>query len=269
MLVDTSRVVAGNLLELRLREPAPTDAQVMLLPTGAGKENNSPLPLTVQSESGGHWVDLTQTDIPTGVWATRWVGPGGKQQPISTTDPCYDVAALRERLAAGPGCEFVPVRTSTGRLRLRVRETSAYARAEHVRVSGEEITLSGTLAHLTTPPAAAHGELLLRQRGLAGEHRTPVKVNGAAFTAVVPLTPLADDHESARKHNEWDLRLCLPDGTDLQVGTHEDDIVGKKGKISFPSVIVQAATGSVKLRPYYTVADQLAVLGTAADGEAG
>ncbi|MGI5119007.1 hypothetical protein ACQEU5_05605 [Marinactinospora thermotolerans] len=261
MRVDVSRIVDGDVLELELLDRTAEDAHLLLLPTGKNKGVVEAIPLPLDIKDGTAHADLARAEIPPGTWVVRWV-EAGKKRPIITSDPCYDVAEVARALSRPAGRRHLPLRTSDGRLRIQVRQTRPYARIERVDVAESEITLAGILAY--GPALRGPAELVARQRGLSGELRVPATVDGSRFGVTVPLAPLADAHVLERPHNEWDLTLVLPDsGTDLHVGTHDDDIVGRKGRFSYPEVLVESASGRLRVRPYYTVKDHLAILAVA------
>ncbi|CAM3635086.1 hypothetical protein GCM10009799_26260 [Nocardiopsis rhodophaea] len=272
MRVATSRVLADDVLELIPAAPDPTGANLVCKPVGKLKESGAiqeVLPLRTDGDRA--LADLG--GLATGTWALRWEGPDGTQRPILTTDPCYDAAEAEDYASRARSRAFSAVRTSTGRLRVKVRSVRPHAEVRRVRSLGERITVAGFLAYAPEPSADASEDatphLVIRGRHREGEERIfPAELTGRSFAGRIPLRPLAEAHDDARDHNEWDLWLRVPGlDTDLRLGSHVDDIVGKKGRVSFRETRIAAGAATIGLRPYYTVKDGLSLLGVAVTGE--
>ncbi|ASU85499.1 hypothetical protein CDO52_24270 [Nocardiopsis gilva YIM 90087] len=269
MRVATSRVLADDVLELVLSEPGPTSANLVCKPVGKLKESGvaqKVVPLRINGDRA--LADLG--GLANGTWALRWEGPDSTQRPILTTDPCYDAAEAEDYASRARTRAFSAVRTSTGRLRVKARAVRPHAEVRGVRTTGERITVTGFLAYAPEPTADAAAQLVVRGRHRESEEDRlhPVELTGRSFVGRIPLRPLAEAHDAAREHNEWDLWLRVPGlDTDVRLGSHVDDIVGKKGRLSFLETRIGAGTATIGLRPYYTVKDGLSLLGVAVTGD--
>ncbi|MFC7327513.1 hypothetical protein [Marinactinospora rubrisoli] len=266
MRVQTSRVRADDILELDLAEPARAGAQVVLRPLGGRATVVRGRRMRTWVGARRAYVDLRWAPLAEGTWAVRWADPGRTSRPVWTDDPCYDLAARREYAARPSRREVAALRGGDGRLLIRVRRVRPYAEVREVTVRDATVRLTGFLAHAAPPPPGARVELLVRQRERVTEFAFPAGQSDEVFRCAVPLPPLAHAHDHGRAHNEWDLWLRVP-GRDRGYRLRGlcDDIIGKKGRIVFPVTAVRTGAGPVDLRPYYTIADGLSLLGTAAE----
>ncbi|GGY04919.1 hypothetical protein GCM10010358_68000 [Streptomyces minutiscleroticus] len=113
--------------------------------------------------------------------------------------------------------------------------------------------------HGLTGPAAGGWELLLVRRDDTGRSLShPVRVRGGRFEGELPVTDLAAAGTAGTAAvAEWDVHLT--DGTvRLRAGRRLDDIRGKKKIMVFPEQSVPEA-GGFRVRPYYTVKDNLSL----------
>jgi glycosyltransferase involved in cell wall biosynthesis len=140
----------------------------------------------------------------------------------------------------GPSAAAV-VTTPGGLLRVQARGLQVeltplppHAEAERVRVEGGALVVAG---------AGAGARLVARHRGDGGEVAVAADVRDGRFSARLELARLA-------REGVWDLRLG-----ERRVGTHLDDLPGKRDVVVFPAV----AVGALEARPYYTVEDNLSV----------
>ncbi|RCV55671.1 hypothetical protein DEF23_10075 [Marinitenerispora sediminis] len=265
MRVQMSRVRVDDILELDLAEPARTGAQVVLRPVGG---RTAPLRgRRMRTWVGGRraYVDLRWEPLTEGTWAVRWSEPGRSSRQMWTDDPCYDLAARREYAARPSRREVAALRAPDGRLLVRVRRVRPYAEVREVEVRDATVRITGFLAHTAPPDTSTAAELLVRQRDRATAFAFPAGLAQEVFRCAVPLPPLARAHAHDRPHNEWDLWLRVP-GRErgYRLRALCDDIVGKKGRVAFPTTAVRTDSGAVDLRPYFTAADGLSLLGTGA-----
>ncbi|MBB6170104.1 hypothetical protein HNR23_000164 [Nocardiopsis mwathae] len=265
MRVGTSRVLADDVLELAPAASGATNANLICKPVGKLKESGA-ADRSLPPRVDGDRVLVDFGTLTPGTWALRWAEPGGMERPILTTDPCYDTALAEEYASRARTHAFGVVRTATGRLRVRVRAVRPHAEVRTVRTTDEQVAVGGFLAYTAEPAAGADVELVVRSRHREGdeEQRYPARLTGRTFTAEIPLRPLAEAHDLGRDHNEWDLWLRIPGlDTELRLGSHVDDIVGKKGRLSFLRTAIGTGAGAIGMSPYYTVKDGLSILGVA------
>jgi hypothetical protein len=86
----------------------------------------------------------------------------------------------------------------------------------------------------------------------------PLTVEGAEFRFTLPFDELA---ASWRRGNEpWDLWLRPAEGArPVRIGRLLDDVPDKKQVFSYPALPVQAGTEQVRIGPYYTLDNDLAI----------
>src|SRR5699024_1797057 len=146
------------------------------------------------------------------------VGPEGER-----TTPVEDVEIHQSGYPLEPAhtkhlALILPTRSAKGRLQLHVRRSPAHAEIEHVKVTGELITVQGhVLAH---DDADARARLALRLRSsprTVREFSAPVSAGGE-FTWGVARAVLV--HGRHGESERWELVLVLSDGTECTVGRH-------------------------------------------------
>ncbi|MFB9677043.1 hypothetical protein [Streptosporangium vulgare] len=233
----TSRV--GNDDVLRIEWPDPVGDG------DGGNDGNGAEIILRHVETGEECGAADLTALSAGVWmASR----GG--EPIVTDDPGFSLDGLWSYAETRRNREIRAFRTSLGTLGLQVREVEPYV--EVIRVTAEDgvIQVEGAIAYGEPIRGAA--------RLVAVARRGPEPVSGPAsfqgrwFEGGVEIAPMAE--AQVRRRVFWDLYAEIS-GTRLPLATRLDDITDKKTKVRFPAQRV----GQVRVRPYYTETDSLAV----------
>ncbi|MFD7708837.1 hypothetical protein [Streptomyces sp. NPDC059786] len=107
--------------------------------------------------------------------------------------------------------------------------------------------------HGRTVRAGEDWRLLLVRRARTDERlRYAARLAGDRFESELPIADLTTEDPAALE--EWDIHLT--DGeVELRAGRQLDDIRGKKKIMVFP----EQRTGTLRVRPYYTVKDNLSL----------
>ncbi|MDX3131863.1 hypothetical protein PV367_19165 [Streptomyces europaeiscabiei] len=102
-------------------------------------------------------------------------------------------------------------------------------------------------------PAGGTWRLILTRRSHAGLRlRYDAAVQGDRFESELPVDDLAASDRAPVE--EWDIHLT--DGeVELRAGKHLDDVRGKKRIFVYP----EQRTGDLRVRPYYTIKDNLSL----------
>lgn len=266
MRAELSRIDADDVLELRLdSDHGDTGAGLALRRHGDGEAAVRVTDL--EREGARVRARLAGLPLADGVWDVLWIDGRGRSVPLSTRDTGLSLADRITYLRGRRERELRTLRDRDGRLRVRAAAATPYAEVGWVDVDTAEgtVTVSGVLAYAPEQRGAATAEVVARQRDLDGRLTAPAELDGPRFHCVIPLGPVADAHVRERRHNEWDLWLRTPDGRrELRLAMHADDIVGKKHKIVYPGAVVDAPgagdAAAVRVRPYYTVKDDLSLL---------
>ncbi|MEU0845197.1 hypothetical protein ABZ370_37820 [Streptomyces sp. NPDC005962] len=112
-----------------------------------------------------------------------------------------------------------------------------------------------TLRFALVGAEARQATVVLRVRGEdGGELRLPADSTGQGYEVRIPLRLLA----ARRTADEWywDLYLDVGAGGEpLRLGTHLDDITGKKKIFVYPA----QHTAGFRAAPYYTIKDNLSI----------
>ncbi|WP_017559232.1 hypothetical protein [Nocardiopsis baichengensis] len=264
---DLTRIDAADVLELRTSEVGEGG---LALRRHGGCGGLLPVERVVRSGRSLR-APLGGLPLEDGEWDVLWVGRDGRADPVDTTDPGVHLSDRADYLRRPRSRELRAIRDAEGRLLLRATTVEPYAEVDWVEVpapGGDTVTVRGVLAYAPDPDGAGAPMVTARQRGLDGVLEAPAELNGRAFSCAVPLEPAALLFRPERPHNEWDLWLRLPGGAELRLAAHADDVVGKKRKVVFPGTVLARGAGPVRVRPYFTAADELSLLATAA-GPAG
>ena len=268
MRAELSRIDTEDVLELRLDSDEGGPVAGLALRRHGDEE--PAIRVTDLEREGAHVrAHLAGVPIPDGVWDVLWVDGQGRSAPLPTRDTGLSLADRIAYLRGRRERELRTLRDREGLLRVRAATVGPYAEVGWVDVDTGTgtVTVSGVLAY--TPEhrgGAATAEVVARQRGLDGRLTAPAEIDGAHFRCVIPSAPIADAHVCERRHNEWDLWLRTPDGgRELRLAMHADDVVRKKRKIVYPEAVVDAperadGPAAVRIRPYYTVDDELSLL---------
>jgi glycosyltransferase involved in cell wall biosynthesis len=149
---------------------------------------------------------------------------------------------------------FTVVRASDGKLTVEAKPLAPHAEVTRMRVEGTTLHVEGTVEG---EDEAAH--LAARRRGDVKEVVAAAERAGGRFAASLDLTELALPGEQA---GVWDLRL-VAGRRSYRLGTHLDGIANRGEATEFPAVQV----GGQRLRPYYTVENNVSVRSEAGGGE--
>ena len=141
---------------------------------------------------------------------------------------------------------FTVARAHDGPLTVEAQPLAPHAEVTRMRVEGTMLHVEGTVEGEN-----GSANLLARRRGDVEEVVAAAALEGGRFAASLDLTALALPGEQA---DVWDLRLVADPGS-YRLGTHLDGIANRGEATEFPAVQV----GGRRLRPYYTVEDNVSV----------
>ncbi|RNL82352.1 hypothetical protein EFW17_19780 [Halostreptopolyspora alba] len=261
-----SRIDNRDVLELRFRDVVSgvTGGERATLALRHREDAAKTVRITnVRSEGGEVRADLGDLPLDDGTWDVLWIDHDGRHNPVATKDPGFSLAERQAYLAEPRRRELRVIRDPQGRLRLRSTSVTPYAEVSWVEVGSETVTVSGVLAYAPRGEGRATAQIVADQRELSGAVVAEADLVDGRFTCDIPLRPIVTQHDPDRAHNEWDLWLRTPSHEEgLRLGAHVDDIVGKKKKVVFPGVLLRGVADSIRIRPYYTVDDELSLLAT-------
>ncbi|MBT2384830.1 glycosyltransferase family 4 protein [Streptomyces sp. ISL-11] len=260
-------VEADGSLTVRLRPEQLTAADTHLLLRHRGTKGKESVrvalpahrapgaPVEVRVERAAH-------TMAEGRWDSYVERSGDKSRRRLAAALVEQKALLVLDLAHGPAgvAAWVPYETSDGFLAVRTWLRPEHAEAVAVRLGDDGITV--TLApHGTTLGEGA--ELIARLRhgdGSVGDVRVPLKNlpsdEGEHGTGQLPYEPMARRHKPAEEQDLWDLWVRPSAGAALvRLGRIAGDFADRKGIDTFPA----ATRGDVRLRPYFTVTNDLTI----------
>lgn len=223
----TSRVNSDD--TLRIEWPEPDDGEIVLRNVETGEEREG--------------VDLA--GLRAGVWMASHRG-----EPLATDDPGFSLDGLLAYAETPRTREIRAFRTSGGTLGLTVREVEPYVEVTGVQSDDGVIEVEGLIAYGTPIDGPA--------RLVAVARRGPEPVSGPAafhrrcFEGSVRIAPMAA--AQVRRRVFWDLHAEVG-GVRLPLAARLDDVTDKKARVRFPAQYVER----VRVRPYYTESDSLAV----------
>ncbi|MEU3166094.1 hypothetical protein [Streptosporangium sp. NPDC006930] len=229
----TSRV--GDDDTLRIEWPQPIH----------GGDGNDPGIVLRHVETGEECEATNLKALSAGIWTASRGG-----EPIATDDPGFSLDGLWAYAETPRNREIRAFRTAVGTLGLRVREVEPYV--EVIRVTAEDgvIEVEGAVAY--GEPIRGAAKLVAVARRGPEPVSGPANFQGRWFDGGIEIAPMAETQ--VRRRVFWDLYAEFS-GTRLPLATRLDDITDKKTKIRFPAQRV----GQVRVRPYYTETDSLAV----------
>ncbi len=149
---------------------------------------------------------------------------------------------------------WVPYETSDGFLAVRTWQRAVHAEATEVVVGEDGITVAVDVGPALGGKRLGDGaELVARLRGgdgSVGDVRAPVENHSGCL----PYEPMSRRHGA--EADLWDLWVRPSKGAELvRLGRLRGDFADRKGIDTFPA----AARGEVRLRPYFTVTNDLTV----------
>ncbi|GAA4234355.1 hypothetical protein FHR32_002979 [Streptosporangium album] len=227
MRAVTSRVDDDDML--RIEWPEPVDGTIVLRHVETGEERG----------------DTDLVGLRPGIWMASHRG-----EPLATDDPGFSLDGLLVYAGTARDREIRAFRTTIGTLALTVREVEPYVEVTAVVSDGGVIEVEGMIAYGEPIEGPA--------RLVAVARKGPQPVSGSAifrgrrFQGSFPIAPMAE--AQTRRRVFWDLH-AEADGLRLPLAARLDDIADKKTRVRFPAQYV----GQIRVRPYYTDTDSLAV----------
>lgn len=240
VLATSVRLDADDVLRIRWERP-PTDDGALTLRRG---DTEKTVPLD------GSTADLSRLDLAEGTWSVHASGT-----EVMTADPGFSLDGLTEYARRRRTRALHAFRAPSGGLRVRVRAVTPYAEVTAVHPSEETLVAEGFFAYGPAPDTAR----ITATRRESGDTVTgEVTITGDRWRAELRTAAFAVETE----RGFWDLRL-----EDLAVAALVDDIPRKKNKIRYPARYVTRDGEHVRVRPYYTDADNLAIASTVVDAD--
>ncbi|MFE1176208.1 hypothetical protein [Streptomyces sp. NPDC058773] len=240
---------AALVLRLRGGDGADDEVRLPLGPNGAGRLR-AVLPSTV-SLAEGRW--------------NAYADLGDGREPRRLLPGINDLRSLVDRRPlAGIGRLGVriPYTTKFGNLALRSWLRGPHAEAGDILLAPDGMTVSGRL-YGAVPGAGACVEARARRTPAAPGAApvtvsVPLTVEGADFTFTLPYDGPAGRWE--RGTEPWDLWLLPAEGArPVRIARLLDDVADKKQVFSYPALPVPAAAGELRVGPYYTLDNDLAL----------
>ncbi|MCC3771253.1 glycosyltransferase [Streptomyces sp. UNOC14_S4] len=244
-------VDADGSLTVRLRpgQLTPADTHVLLRHRGSKGKEAVRVPLAAD---GTARLERAAHTLAEGRWDTYVERAGDKTRRRLTAVLVEQKGLLGLPFTVGAAgvAAWVPYGTSDGFLAVRTWLRERHAEAEEVRVGEDGLTVTVT-AHGAELGDGA--ELVARLRhgdGAAGDVRAPL----AGGTGCLPYAPMAK--RVGDEQDLWDLFVRPAAGAALvRVGRLAGDFADRKGIDTFPA----AAVGELRMRPYFTVTNDLTV----------
>ncbi|MFJ9418157.1 hypothetical protein ACIRPT_28990 [Streptomyces sp. NPDC101227] len=240
---------AALVLRLRGGDGADDEVRLPLGPNGAGRLR-AVLPSTV-ALAEGRWN--AYADLGDGRDPRRLLPGVNDLRSLVDRRPLAGIGRLGVR---------IPYATKYDNLALRSWLRGPHAEAGDILVTPDGMTVSGRL-YGAAPAAGAQAEARARRSprspGAAPATVTvPLAVEGPDFTFTLPYEELAG---SWRRGSEpWDLWLRPAEGArPVRIARLLDDVPDKKQVFSYPALPVQAAAAQVRVGPYYTLDNDLAI----------
>ncbi|MCF3143000.1 hypothetical protein [Streptomyces platensis] len=240
---------AALVLRLRGGDGADDEVRLPLGPNGAGRLR-AVLPSTV-ALAEGRWN--AYADLGDGRDPRRLLPGVNDLRSLVDRRPLAGIGRLGVR---------IPYATKFGNLALRSWLRGPHAEAGDILVAPDGMTVSGRL-YGVVPAAGARAEARARRDPKSPETApatvaVPLTVEGADFTFTLPYAELAD--RWAHGSEPWDLWLRLADGArSVRIARLLDDVADKKQVFSYPALPVPAAAGELRIGPYYTLDNDLAL----------
>ncbi|WP_030814497.1 hypothetical protein [Streptomyces sp. NRRL S-337] len=236
---------AALVLRRRGGDGADDEVRLPLGPNGAGRLR-AVLPSTVALAEGrwNAYADLGDGD------ALRRLQPGVNDlRSLVDRRPLAGIGRLGVR---------IPYATKLGNLALRSWLRGPHAEAGDILVSPDGMTVSGRL-YGAAPAAGALAEARARRAaGSPAPVTVPLTVDGPEFCFTLPYEELAG--RWAHGTEPWDLWLRPAEGAHpVRIARLLDDVADKKQVFNYPALPVPAGAAQLRIGPYYTLDNDLAV----------
>ncbi|MEU5303601.1 hypothetical protein ACH4YO_33175 [Streptomyces noursei] len=245
-------------LVLRLRAGTDDTGTAAGGPDGTAADNEVRLPLGPNGPGRLRAVLPSTVALAEGRWhAFADLGDGA--DPRRLLPGVNDLRSLVDRrplAAIGRLGVRIPYATKLGNLALRSWLRGPHAEAGDILVGPEGITVTGRL-YGASPAAGAHAEARARRAG-QDPVAVPLTVEGPTFRFTLPYGELAAHWR--RGSEPWDLWLCpAEDLPPVRIARLLDDVPEKEQVFSYPARPVPAPAGELRIGPYYTLDNDLAV----------
>ncbi|MFE3882087.1 hypothetical protein ACFXPQ_04040 [Streptomyces lydicus] len=240
---------AALVLRLRGGDGADDEVRLPLGPNGAGRLR-AVLPSTV-SLAEGRWN--AYADLGDGRDPRRLLPGVNDLRSLVDRRPLAGIGRLGVR---------IPYATKFGNLALRSWLRGPHAEAGDILVAPDGMTVSGRL-YGTVPGSGARAEARSRRAPDSPDAApvtvtVPLTVEGSGFTFTLPYEALAGRWQQGSE--PWDLWLRPAEGArPVRIARLLDDVADKKQVFSYPALPVPAASEQLRIGPYYTLDNDLAV----------
>ncbi|MEV0374347.1 hypothetical protein AB0I10_31895 [Streptomyces sp. NPDC050636] len=248
-------------------------ALVLRLRGGDGADDEVRLPLGPNGSGRLRAVLPSTVALAEGRW-NAYADFGDGRDPRRLLPGVNDLRSLVDRRPlAGIGRLGVriPYATKFGNLALRSWQRGPHAEAGDILVAPDGLTVSGRLYGAVAAAGAqveAHARRTPPGNGASGTGASgngaplvvtvPLTVEGPDFTFTLPYAELAACWE--RGNEPWDLWVRPAEGArPVRIARLLDDVPDKKQVFSYPALPVRAAVGQVRVGPYYTLDNDLAI----------
>nr|WP_307842927.1 glycosyltransferase [Streptomyces triculaminicus] len=256
----------GSLLvRLRAEQLTAADTHVLLRHRGSKGKEAVRAALPKQRPEPGQWVEArVERDahtLPEGRWDSYVERSGDKSRRRLTAALVEQKALLTlpPRQTAEGASAWVPYETSDGFLAVRTWLRTQHVEAAEVRVGEDGIMV--TLEAMGDARLGEGAELVARLRGADGSV-DDVRAAVENATALLPYEPMT--RRIGAEQDLWDLYVRPSAGAALvRLGRISGDFADRKGIDTFPA----ATRGAVRLRPYFTVTNDLTVTVKDLEGE--
>ncbi|MFI9236198.1 glycosyltransferase [Streptomyces sp. NPDC053079] len=255
----------GSLLvRVRAGELTGADTHVLLRHRGSKGKETVRVPLPERGRETGEWVEArigrSAHVMSEGRWDTyvERSGDSSRRRLRAALVEQKTLLDLPLQPSAKGVTAWVPYGTSDGFLAVRTWLRPEHAEATEVRMGADGVSVSFALSG-TAPGEGA--EIIARLRGAdgaVGDVRTPAD----GGTGTLPYGPMS--RRVGEEQDLWDLYVRPAAGAALvRVGRLAGDFADRKGIDTFPA----ANRGDVRLRPYFTVTNDLTISVKDAVGE--
>ena len=247
LVQSQARIEGGGRAELVLREELSRQEHRIALARGEdGHPDDFDAAVTVSALAGG--------EGETNVWDAYVALDGAGEQRL----PASADARLARTSVTPEQASLYRVRPHLrhqGHLSLTVTRLAPHAEVLEIVVEDEAVAVRGFLPRPPAEPSDT-ARLVARRRSTGSEVYGSATVEEDRFSARLDLGELVDASDDS---DVWDLRLEVSGAGTLRLGSHLDDVRDKKNVLVYPPRIVTRDGVERKLRPYYTVENNLSI----------